>query len=156
MNNHPPIYTTNERIKIVIKYILWIVPFILIMQYYFFPFFEDYSKNAHCKNYGSFTGLHVVFYGIFIGLPIVTAIIYFLILGRRSLKVIKLGQDPLPNEKVFYKTKYIYGFKARARAYAILAVIVLLLGLSIQGYFWANDIIKGDIRPELKQKCINT
>ncbi len=142
MNQSPPLYTKEEKIKCVVKHALWLIPFVIIMQFWGFPYIEEYSATAYCKNYGAFTGLHVVFYGLFIGLPLLSALVYFYFIGRRSLKIIKAGQDPLPNEKVFTKTEYVYGRKAKFKAYAMLGILLFFIGLSIQGYFWAKDIIE--------------
>ncbi len=154
MNKSPPLYTKDEKIKLIVKHALWLIPFVIFMQLWGFQYIEDYSTNAYCKKYGSFTGLHVVFYGLFIGLPLLSALVYFYFMGLRSLKIIKLGQDPLPNEKVFTKTKYIYGKKAKFKAYAILGIILFLLGLSTQGYFWAKDTIEIIQEQNDDTKCI--
>ena len=74
-------------------------------------------------------------------IPIGSALAIFSIEGVRSLKIIRLGQNPLPGEKVLRKTKYKYGVKAKIQPYIVLLVLVFLLGLGIKGIFWANDII---------------
>jgi len=140
---YAPIYTTEERIKYFIRHSLWVVPLYLAVQFWFIPSLEEYSKIAHCINYGKFTGLHVVFYGLFVGLPVLMALILFLSVGIRSLKIIKLGQSPLPNEKVFTQTEYIYGSKAKLKAYGVFIYILFILGGGVLGYFSANEIISG-------------
>jgi hypothetical protein len=141
MNEYAPEYTKKERFILVLKYMAGALPLLLIIKYWFFPWFEGYAAKAHCYNYGVFTGLHVVFYGVFVGIPLLLAIVVFLIEGPRSIKVFKLGQNPLPTEKVFSQTKYTYGSKAKIKPLIFFVALVFLLSLSFKGVFWANDII---------------
>jgi len=50
-----------------------------------------------------------MFYGLFVGLPLTFALLILLILlfeGARAVTMIRLGQSPLLNEKVFKPTQY--------------------------------------------------
>lgn len=125
-----------------------------LQSFWFFPWFEDYANNAHCYNYGSFTGVHVVFYGVFVGIPLLSALLVFAVEGPRSIKVIQLGKNPLPNEKVYKSKKYSYGLKARIKPFLLFVVLLFLVGLSIRGIFWANDII--DLPKKKTPLCINS
>jgi hypothetical protein len=138
---YAPEYTTKERINILLKTFAWAGPLVAALQFWFFPWLKQYSANAHCYQYGSFTGLHLIFYGLFIGLPLLMACMILILEGKRSINIIKLGQSPLPGEKVLKPTKYIYGAQAKLKAYLSFALILFALGLSVQGYFWAQTFI---------------
>jgi hypothetical protein len=153
VKRYAPIYTKNERIKYFVKHALWVVPSFIFTQFWFFPFLDNYSKVAHCFDYGVLTGTHLVLYGVFVGLPLLLALLVFFTKGKKSLKIIKYGQDPLPNEKVFTKTAYIYGTKAKLRAYGVLAYILLALGLGVFGYFWANETITDILTHKSTDMC---
>ena len=139
--DYAPEYTTKERISIILKVLAWAGPLVLTLQFWFFPWLKQYSANAHCYQYGNFTGLHIIFYGLFIGLPLLMACMLLILEGKRSINIIKLGQSPLPGEKVLRPTKYIYGTQAKLKAYLFFAIMILVLGLSVQGYFWAQPLI---------------
>jgi len=151
MNYYATEYTRKERTMFVLKHLIWVLPLFAVTKFWFLPWLEGYAEVAHCYNYGEFTGIHVVFYGLFVGLPLLSAIILFIGEGPRSIKVIQLGQSPLPNEKVFTPTKYKYGVKAKIKPYIFFAILVFLLGLSVRGVFWANDIIALSSGKELPQ-----
>lgn len=138
---YAPEYTTKERRIILLKTLGWIVPLAATLNFWFFPWLNQYSVNAHCHHYGNFTGLHIIFYGIFIGLPLLITSVMIVKDGKRSIKIIKLGQSPLPGEKVLYPTKYIYGTQAKIKAYLYLALILFGLGSSVAGYFWVQPFI---------------
>jgi len=141
MSEYAPEYTKKERVVLVAKHMAWAIPLVAATKMWFFPWFGAYAERAHCYDYGYVTGTHLVFYFVFVAIPIGSALAIFSIEGVRSLKIIRLGQNPLPGEKVLRKTKYKYGVKAKIQPYIVLLVLVFLLGLGIKGIFWANDII---------------
>ena len=153
---YAPIYTKEERIKHFIKHAIWAVPLFLIAQFWFFPFLDDYSKIAHCKKYGSITGTHILLYGVFVVLPVSLALIALLIAGKRNVLIIKLGQDPLPNEKVLSQTEYTNGFKAKFHAYIFFLFILLAFGFAVQGNYVASEIVKDVGERKSTQVCNKT
>jgi hypothetical protein len=141
MSECAPEYTRREKMALLVKHLAWAAPLFAVTKFWFLPWFKAYAQNAHCQDYGYFTGMHVVFYFVFVFLPIGSALAIFAIEGRRCIKVIQVGQNPLPNEKVLRKTKYKYGSRAKIQPYAVLLILLFMLGLGIRGIFWANEII---------------
>ena len=154
MSEYGPEYTKRERIALVLKILAWVIPIYLVAQFWFFDWFSEYSENANCYNYGNINGVHLVFYGLFVFMPFSFAIVLFLFEGRRSIKVIKLGQSPLPNEKVLRPTKYKYGTAAKVQPLGVFSIILFLIGLSIWGGFQAHEITK-DIKPCAVNNSLN-
>lgn len=141
MTEYAPEYTRKERLFLLLKYFFIFTPLFAVTQFWFMPWFKGYVERSHCMDYGSFTGSHVVFYFIFVFIPFSSALLIFLTEGLRSLRVIRLGQNPLPGEKVFKKTKYTYGVRAKIKPYIVLFLVVFFVIFSIKGVFWANEII---------------
>ena len=146
MSNFAPEYTKRERIVFVLKQMLWFLPLYAATELYFFDWLAEYSDNANCHFYGNITGVHLVMYGLFAGIPLFVAIIMAIFEGRRSIKIIKLGQNPLPGEKVFKKTEYKYGVKAKIQPIAIFCFISFFFVFSIWGSVQAYKITQ-DIKP---------
>jgi Flp pilus assembly protein protease CpaA len=84
--------------------------------------------------------VQLLLYGVFVGAPLSCALVILLLEGRRSYKVIRIGQNPLPGEKVLRKTKYRYGVAARVQPAALFAIMALLVGVSIWGSFQAQKL----------------
>lgn len=147
--DYAPEYTKRDRILIALKYMVLGVLLFGVAKFYFFPWIERFLEEPHCFNYGGFSGVQILFYGLFVGFPLSLAFVLFLIEGPRSIKVIKLGQNPLPNEKVLRPTQYTYGVKAKMKPFVLLASLIVLLGFSVRGVFWANDIIRMASEKEL-------
>ena len=141
---YAPIYTKQERINLVLKYGSWILPFFIVMQYYFFPWLKEYAKNANCQFYfgESISGIQLLIFGTFALIPLSFAIVIILIEGKRSVKILKTGQNPLLNEKVLRPIKYKYGAAAKIQPFAIIIVIISLIFVSIWGGLQAQKLIK--------------
>lgn len=121
---------------------VWTVPLFGLTKFWFLPNFEEYAENAHCYTYGPITGLHLVFYFVFVALPLLPAVLLAVFEGPKAVQLIQVGQYPLPGHKVYSKTKYVYGARAKMRGYVLLATLVFLVGLSIKGIGSANQIIE--------------
>lgn len=144
MSEYAPEYTKKEIIEKVIKMSIWFIPLMLVTHFWFFDWFGKYVENAHCHQYGPITGVHLVFYWLFVGIPLFSFAVLALCEGNRSLKILKVGQNPLPNEKVYKKTKYKYGWKAKVHPVIILSSLCFLVLFSIwganQAYVLTQDI----------------
>lgn len=151
--NYAPEYSTRERIRKILLYLSWIAPTLIAYKLWFLPWLGEYAAHAHCDNYGPFTGAHIIFYSLFIGLPASMGIAFFALEGKDILKIYRLGQYPLPARKVFQPTKYVYGFSARLRATGYGVILFAIIGMSIWGYFAANEIIN---LPKLKASDCTT
>jgi len=146
MDKFAPEYTKREKIKLIIKELIWAAPLYIACQFWFFDWLSEYSNNANCYFYGTITGVHLVMYGLFVLMPLVFGIILFQLLGKDALQIIKIGQHPLPNKKVFSKTKYIYGNQAKLKGYITIACISAFFIMSIWGITAANKLTI-DIKP---------
>ena len=142
--SYSPEYTQKEKIAIFVKNGSWMLLFYICFKYYFLPWLKNYAGSTHCYNYGDsyISGAHFIWYGAFTFLPLSIAVFLFLLEGKRSIKILKIGQNPLPNEKMFCPTKYKYGIAAKIQPSVILLMILFLICLSVWGSFQAPELIK--------------
>lgn len=152
MSEFAPEYTKQEKLIILLKHLIWAVPLILATQYLFFPWFTEFTDQSHCYQYAGLSGTELMFYGLFVGLPLTFALVVFLLEGARSVTTIRLGQSPLPGEKVFKPTQYSYGIRARIKPIFVLLIVVFLIGFSIKGLFTVQKII-GDLDLKSLPEC---
>lgn len=138
---YAPMYSKSERKIILIKGFSFLVPAYVFMEYWFFPKMTEYASEANCHIYGAFTGVHVVFYGTFVGIPLLS---FFMLspLLINTIKVLKVGQYPLPGEKVMQLTKYRYGILARLQASLGAILVCSFLVIAIWGVGAANKNIE--------------
>ena len=140
-----PEYSKREKLRLLLMHIAWAFPLFIVTQHFFLPWFSLYIQQAHCYHYAGWAGNELVFYGLFVGLPVSLVVILLLIEGPRTMRILlspnRSAQNPLPNEKVFKPTRYTYGAKAKIKPTILLMLLMLLLAMSIRGIFWAQDII---------------
>lgn len=149
MENDPefaPEYTKKERAGLLVKNLLWFTPFIAFCELWFFDWLGEYVTVAHCYQYGPVTGTHLIIFGTLFGLPLIFAVVLFCSEGVKAIEVIKVGQFPLPGQKVLKTTKYKYGKAARIHGAILIAMVVFLLGFSVWGFMQAKQITQ-DIKP---------
>jgi len=157
MSEIAPEYTKKERIIVLLKVVSWCLPLYILAEFWFFDWLSGYAENANCYKYGSVNGVHFLMYGVFTLMPLSLAVILFLFEGRRSIKILKLGQNPLPGEKVFRPTRYKYGNSAKVQPVIVLVALVFIVGMSVWGGFQAHEITK-EVKPcltPMKLKAAN-
>ena len=103
MNEYAPEYSKKERINFLLKHMLWALPLYIVTDFWFFDWLSEFLNNSNCYYLWGLTGTHIVFYSLFVGIPLSLLLVILALEGPRSIKIIKLGQNPLPNEKVFKK-----------------------------------------------------
>ena len=153
MNKFAPEYSKEERFGILVKTLAWSFVLFLMVQYVFLPWFETYAENAHCYSYGAITGTEGVIYFSFVGLPLIAGLGFLAFTGPRIYTILKVGQSPLPGEKVFKPTKYVYGWRAKAHSALLASIIILFIGFSIRGVFWADEMILS-LNTNVQAQCI--
>lgn len=142
MDEFAPLYTTRERIRLVLKILAVAAPVYLLAQFWFFPWLQNYASFANCNFYGDINGVHLLMYGVFVFIPLSLALLIWLFEGRRCLEILRVGQYPLPGEKVLRKTRYRYGRAAMMQPFVLVLLIAVLIGASIWGSFQAEKIAR--------------
>lgn len=105
-----------------------------------FPFIAWYADNAHCYNPLGYSGILVLWYFIFVGLPLLSAFligIFSLPLGVKSLIH---QQFPPKGFKVYKPTEIIKGNKAKMKAIGYMIAPLLFVLIGIWGYFQVNEM----------------
>ena len=140
MSQEAPLYTTRERVVILLKVLGFFGPLFLLSWLWLLPWLDEYTATANCQFYGELTGVHLLLYGVFVAAPLSLALVILLFEGPRSLRVLRLGQNPLPGEKVLRRTLYRYGWRARLKPLALLACVLVIIGFSVWGGYQASAL----------------
>ncbi len=140
MNGYAPLYSRRERIRLALKLAIIFIPLFLLAHYWFVPWVGEYARYANCYRYGEYNGVEVLMHGVFVGIPLSTALLVALLLGPRSLRIIRAGQDPLPGEKVLRQTRYRYGKMAWLTPIVMVLFVLLFIGIALWGAAQAKQI----------------
>ncbi len=142
MNKFAPLYSTRERIHLVLKILAVVAPVYLLAQFWLFPWLQNYASFANCHRYGNINGVQLLMYGVFVFIPLSLALLIWLLEGKRCLRILRIGQSPLPGEKVFRKTRYRYDRAAMIQPFVLLLAIAVLIATSVWGGFQAEKITR--------------
>jgi hypothetical protein len=140
MSEFAPEYTTREKVISLLMHAGWAIPVVLLMHFYLLPWLEVALAKPPCLVTERFTNMALLLYGMLSLFPLLIALLLCFTEGKRSLQVLELGQSPLPNEKVYKPTRYVYGNKAKLRSLFVFLVIFGLGVLSAYGAYVVNDI----------------
>lgn len=139
---YAPEYSRAERIRFVAIGAAVGATFIGACQLWLFPWLREFSASVSCRAVFGLSGTAVLFYSMFVGIPLHAALLVGVLVGRRGLRVLRQGRIPPVGERVFRRTPVIRGVKARLLGYLQLFAAVPLLGLAAWGVFQAESLVR--------------
>ncbi len=120
MSEYAPLYTPQEKLRKLALYSLWLIP-IGILYIWVIPWWNTTTWFlCHPKGYD------ILFKSTFVGVPSIL-LMAFLLDFPRNINIIRLGQYPLPDQKMFRPTLYVYGFKAVWKSYVNIILMIVLV-----------------------------
>src|SRR5438552_10778300 len=138
---YAPEYTRRERARIAGALVFACVVIYGLSEYWFRPALSEFAATAHCRSVLGMRGSSLLFYGFFVGFPLLLCIITFATLGRRGIAVLRSGQEPPPGQKVFRPTPIRRGKPARRIGLFNVFAALPFLAIAFWGYFQANEIL---------------
>ena len=135
-------YTKCERVRFVLVGATLGALIVAASQVWLFPWLKDFAATAHCRTVLGLPGQSALFYGIFVGLPLLAATVLAATVGRRGLKIVRQGQVPPAGEKVLRPTIIRRGEQARLIGYAHLLVVLAAVVLALWGFVQAGKLIE--------------
>ena len=129
-----PEYSKKEKIRYLAKYLFVGLAVIALSEYWLFPAINNFAANSPCLEYFGMNGFVLLWYALFVGIPLASALFLWSLVGRRALRILRGGQVPAKGEKVFRATKIIRGSKAKYTAYALLVYPLIFVAIAVWGY----------------------
>jgi len=148
-------HTQAERIRFVVIGTLTGALVVFSSKAWLFPWFREFAAAAPCRTVFGIEGVTVLWYGLFVGLPLHAAVLVAATFGRRGYKVLRDGQFPPAKEKVYRQTKIRRGSKAKRIGYLHLSAFLPLLALTVWGGFQAAEMSR-TTRPKVGTCAANT
>lgn len=143
MSEFTPVYTRAEKIK----KILWLSPLIILIGVGLFVVFPWVNTT----NWFLCTPQALDYFYIFLGSFPLAMIISVLCFLRTNLRIIRLKQYPLPEQKTWTAQPYRYGLKATWRSYGSVIMIPILFCMSFWSFSVTQDL-KNAINPDKLQQ----
>lgn len=140
-------HTKAERIRVGVLGVLFGAIVVILSKTFLFPWIREFADSAPCRKVFGIEGLTVLWYGLFVGIPLHSALLVVIALGWRGYKILRDGQCPPDKEKVYRLTKILRGTKARRIGYMHVSAFLPFLALTIWGSFQAEEMSK-TMRPK--------
>ncbi|WP_163132178.1 hypothetical protein [Agarivorans sp. Alg241-V36] len=112
----------------------------IINDKWYLPFINWYVDTAHCHTPFGYSGISVVWYALFVGLPLLCAIVIGPFTAPIGYKGLIQKQFPPKGFKVFKPTKIIRGWKSSLMSVIQLLIPIVLIIFSIWGYFQVDKM----------------
>lgn len=135
-------YTQFDRIRFAVIGTLVGAVVFLVCQTWLFPWFQEFIMSAPCRKVLGIEGLTVLWYALFVGLPLQAAVLVMVIFSWRGYKILRDGQYPPFKEKVLRPTRIRRGSTARVIGYLHFSASMPLLALAIWGAFQAEEMTR--------------
>jgi len=142
MTDFAPMYGKRERIRLALILAAILLPLVLITHFLVIPWITDYARYANCYQYGEYNGIELLLYGAFVAMPLSFALVLLLLLGPRSLRILRVLQDPLPGAKVLRRTRYLYGTRALLLPLMTLLLVLVMLAAAFWGSFQLDKLAR--------------
>jgi hypothetical protein len=134
-------HSLSDKIRLLAIYLAAGAVVVLAAQTWLFPAIRAFAGSAHCRDVFGFSGVSVLFYGLFVAMPLSIALVVGLTMGRHGCRVLRDGQNPPIGEKVFRPTRIERGRKAKLMGYAQKYSFLLLLAIAVWGLPQASGLI---------------
>lgn len=137
-----PEYSRTERIRFLLQALAAGAAVMAVCRLWLLPWLREFSVSAHCRSWLGIRGTAVLFHGLFVGLPLLAALLVGAFVGRRGLKVLREGRVPPAGEKVFRPTPVRRGARARLSGCVQLLSAVPLVALAAWGSLQSRALVE--------------
>src|SRR5690554_1558512 len=127
------LYSFRERLRLVLMGVALAGVVMLWWSQWALPRWEAFVEQAPCTELWGLSGVAVVYYSLFVGMPLLFALVAAILLGRRGYRILRDRQVPYRGEKVFRPTRIRRGRRAVLIGWAHLLAPALFVALAIWG-----------------------
>lgn len=157
MNNEPEyaeVYSFKERLRLVLIGVAVAGVLMLVFDQWGLPRMEAFVAQAPCTQVWGISGVALVFYGWFVGAPLLFALVAAAFLWRRGFRILRDRQVPYRGEKMFRQTRIRRGRWALLIGWLHLLAPALFVALAIWGGVQAKALVEGmDSEPRSPALC---
>lgn len=140
------LYTRAERVRLLIAGVVAGVAVVAIGRLWFFPWLTSFAASAPCRMVSGVNGATLLWWGLFVGIPLMAAGLVAATISRRGARILREGQVPPRHDKVMRPTRIQRGGGARAIGYLHVLAWTPLLALAVWGGFQAAALQRQEPR----------
>jgi hypothetical protein len=133
-------YGFRERVRLALFGLATGAAIILAFKLWLLPAFIGFLATARCQSVFGMPGSMVISYSLFVGLPVLLALVFAFVGGIHGLRILRDGQCPPIGAKVLRRTRIRRGVAARRVGYLSLLLFAPFLALAIWGLFQSGTL----------------
>jgi len=133
-------FSKPEKIKRILLFLLLGLLVIIVQKKWVLPFIAWYADTVHCHNPSGFSGITLMWYSVFVGFPLFTAMIISAVTVPVGYKGLIDGQFPPKGVKVYKPTKIDFGVKGKIKSIFLLLIPCFLIIISVWGSFQVDKM----------------
>lgn len=133
-------FSKKEKYRRILLIILVAIFIVITHEKWVFPFISWYANTAHCHTPLGYSGISVLWYSIFVGLPLFCSFLIGVVAIPLGIKALRDKQFPPKGVKVYKPTKILRGWKAKLKSIILLFIPMVLILMSIWGYFQVDQM----------------
>jgi hypothetical protein len=137
---YAPTYTREERVKYGLITFGVALAVIFVCNFVLFPRLLMLINHVECQTVYGVSGVAVVMWSVFVGLPLSGAILVGAFIVPRAIAAIRAQQYPAPGRKVLRQVRIRRGRAAVLLGCYELALIPFFVALALWGSFQAESI----------------
>lgn len=131
--DYAPEYTRAERLRAFLPLLALALAALALLHLWLLPAWRAFVEDAPCRTLWGVDGVTVVWHGAFVGLPLLAGLLTAAFFLPRGLRILRDGQLPPRGEKVFRRTPYVRGPRARVMGWMHALACLPFLGLALWG-----------------------
>lgn len=139
---YAPQYSRAERLRLTLCFGLPALALMAVLDFWFFPWFQDFAGHASCRSLLGIPGTTVVFYGVFVLMPLLFCIIMTALLLPWVLDTLKSGQYPPPGQKTFHRTRIRRGLPAKLFGWVGIICLTAMYAAAANSGLYAASLLK--------------
>ena len=136
-------YTRAERLRLTLLILPAALALLVAAKLWILPSLAAFAASAGCREIGGVNGIALLMYGVFVGLPLLVALVLGATVGVAGYKSLRSGQFPPAGTKVLRPTRIRRGRRATLTGAACLLLALLPLVLAAWGWFQAGQMVAG-------------
>lgn len=136
-------YTRAERQRLILLILPAALALLVALKLWSFPALAAFAASPGCREIGGVNGIALLMYGVFVGLPLLVALVLGATAGMAGYKSLRSGQFPAAGTKVLRPTRIRRGRLASLIGAAHLLLALLPLVLAAWGWFQAGQMVAG-------------
>jgi len=133
-------HSAAARIRILLIGVVAGGALLLASEAWLLPWIRGFASVPPCAKVLGVDGLTFLWYGLFVGIPLIAAGLTAATLGLRGRRILRDGQVPPIGEKVFRTTRIRRGAAAVLAGRLHMAACMPFLVLAAWGFFQAHDM----------------